>query len=225
MAKAKDTKQPDQAPKARKQADWEAIESDYRAGVLSLREMAAAHGVSHVAIKKHADRYGWTRDLSEKIKERANALVNSQAVTTQVNGAASASERLIIEANAQRIAQVRGEHRGDIQRLRTHGLNLLAELEQQTVAIEDLQKLGELLRSENEQGRDALNDLYHKIISTPGRVDAAKKVAETLRHAIGLEREAYGLDEPDQKPKPKPPALASIPPGGAGEAYRAWVHG
>jgi hypothetical protein len=34
--------------------DWERIEADYRAGLLSVREIAAAHGVSHTAIQKRA---------------------------------------------------------------------------------------------------------------------------------------------------------------------------
>ena len=34
--------------------DWEAIEGMYRAGLLSVREIARSHGVSHVAILKRA---------------------------------------------------------------------------------------------------------------------------------------------------------------------------
>lgn len=174
--------------------DWEAVEADYRAGVLSLREMAAAHSVSHVAIKKRADRERWTRDLSAKIKAKAEDLVNRAVVTTSVNSERAVTERQVIDANAERIAQVRGEHRGDIQRLRTLALGLLGELEGQSVGPALLEELGELLRKPDDKGVDKLNDLYQKIISTPSRIDSAKKVAETLRHAIGLEREAYGLD-------------------------------
>jgi hypothetical protein len=32
--------------------DWEAIESAYRAGVMSLREIASQHGISEGAIRK-----------------------------------------------------------------------------------------------------------------------------------------------------------------------------
>lgn len=68
--------------------------------------------------------------------------------------------------------------------------------------MEDLATLGELLRNPDEDGNDRRNDLYLKIISTPSRIDSAKKVAETLKHAITMEREAYGLDEkkPEQAP-------------------------
>ena len=41
--------------------DWAAIELDYRAGALSLREMAHKHGCSHSTIANFAGRHGWTR--------------------------------------------------------------------------------------------------------------------------------------------------------------------
>lgn len=181
-------------PEQKQPVDWEAVEADYRAGLLSLREMSASHNVSHVAIKKRADKLGWVKDLAAKIKARADELVNKQAVNRAVNDAATVNERQIIEANAERIAQVRGEHRSDIARVRTLGLTLLGELEGQSADPAMLEQLGELLHAPDDKGVDKLNELYRKIISTPGRVDSAKKVAEMLKTAIGLEREAYGLD-------------------------------
>src|SRR5690606_8989846 len=100
-------------------------------GILSLREICALHGnvVTEGAIRKRAKRDGWERDLQAKIKAKAEALVRKEAVRsegTQRTGE-SPSEREIIDANAARIAQVRGEHRGDISRARTLALQLLAE--------------------------------------------------------------------------------------------------
>jgi hypothetical protein len=43
--------------------DWERIELDYRAGVKTLRQIAAEHGITHGAINKRAKRDGWERDL------------------------------------------------------------------------------------------------------------------------------------------------------------------
>lgn len=42
--------------------DWEAIETAYRAGMMSLREIAAQHGISEGAIRKRAKRDDWSRD-------------------------------------------------------------------------------------------------------------------------------------------------------------------
>lgn len=47
-------------------------------------------------------------------------------------------------------------------------------------------------------GRDKLNELYNSIISLPERVKSAKALSETLKNLIGLERQAYGLDDAQQ---------------------------
>lgn len=47
--------------------DWRTIEAAYRAGSTSLRQMAAEHAISHVAIIKHARRRGWVRDKAFRI--------------------------------------------------------------------------------------------------------------------------------------------------------------
>ena len=104
--------------------DWERIEFDYRAGLLSSREIASAGGVSHTAINKRAKRLGWDRDLAVRIQTKADALVARRMVSDEVAAQRLATERQIIEASAERIAQVRGEHRGDIQRVRTLALSL-----------------------------------------------------------------------------------------------------
>ena len=46
----------------RRDIDWSAVESDYRAGLLSLRELAQKHCCSHSAIANFAGRNAWTRD-------------------------------------------------------------------------------------------------------------------------------------------------------------------
>ena len=184
--------------------DWEKIEADYRAGVLSLREIADANpGVNHVAIARRAKRDGWSRDLSAKIRAKADALVTDQAVTADVTPRRAISEREIIDANAQAIVSVRLSHRKDIQRSRRITMGLLEELEQQTGAdnVAMLEQMGELLRSEDDKGQDKLNDLYRKIISLPGRAKTMKDLGESLRVLVTLERQAFGLDDKDSKPQ------------------------
>lgn len=192
----------DSKPKPDRSAiDWERIEADYRAGLLSVREIAKAHGLTHGAINKRAKRDSWSRDLQARIAARAEELVSKRAVSAEVSKARLATDRQIIEANAERIAQVRSDHRVDIERVRTLGLTLLTELETQCADPQALADLGELMRKPDEKGLDRLNDLYRKIIDTPSRIDSAKKCVETIKTAITMEREAYGLDTtPDAPP-------------------------
>ncbi|MEK6346374.1 MAG: hypothetical protein V4764_02780 [Burkholderia sp.] len=179
--------------------DWERIEAEFRAGVLSLREIAKLHpGVSHMTIKRRADKEGWVQDLSAKIQAKAEDIVTRQAVTKDVTEKRAVTEREVIEANAERIAQVRGEHRVDISRARGLAMTLLAEVEAETGSLEHLQELGEVMYAPDERGRDRRNEIYMKIISSAGRIDSMKRLAETLRHLIALEREAYGLKDAEK---------------------------
>lgn len=178
-----------------KRPDWEAIESAYRAGVMSLREIASQHGITHGAINKRAKKEGWERSLKEKINQKAEALVSKREVSTKVSTEKTISERILIEANAEVIANVRMEHRGDIRRARELTNNLFDELSAECADVPALRKLGELMFSPDGNGRDKLNEIYHSIISLPERVKSAKALSETLKNLVGLERQAYGLDD------------------------------
>lgn len=173
--------------------DWEKIEADYRAGVLSVREMAAAAGVSHTAIQKRAKAQGWERDISAKVSAKADSLVAKRQVATEVATEKAISERQLIEANAQVIADVRMSHRGDIRRARSLTMTLLSELEATTIDNDLFAELGEMLRQPDHNGNDKLNEVYQKIIGLPSRVDSVKKLSEALKTLVGLEREAYGM--------------------------------
>ncbi|AXU94235.1 hypothetical protein CI789_02720 [Erwinia persicina] len=177
--------------------DWEAIESAYRAGLLSVREIASQQGVTHTAINKRAKRDGWERDLKAKIKAKADSLVSKREVSRLVSTEKAVSERQLIEASAEVIANVRMEHRGDIRRARNIANTLLAELEAECTDVAALEQLGDLLRREDDKGMDKLNDLYHKVISMPGRVKSMKDLSDTLKNLIGLERQAYDIGGPE----------------------------
>jgi len=185
----------------RKQVDWESVERDYSAGLLSLREIATKHGVSHQAIAKRASKGEWPRDLSAKINAKADELVDRSVVDSLVDSK-KASEKEIIEANAQAIVNVKLEHRGDIRKSKRIVNSLFDELELTTDNRELFEQLGELLRQESESGHDKLNDIYKKVISMPQRIDGVKKLTDALKTMIGLEREAYGITNLEQSNKP-----------------------
>mgnify|MGYP003442100569 FL=1 len=202
-------------PQDKAAPDWERIESDYRAGVLSLREIAAPFKVTEGAIRKRAKRDGWERDLNAKIHARAEALVRKAEVRSAVRNSPESvlSDRVIIEANAERIAQVKGEHRANAGRTRDLALSMLTELEAMTAEPGTFERLREILAGdpESEGMVKAMEDAFRRATGLPGRINSLKTLAEALRIAVALERESYGMD-------------AAIEPGKTGVVQGAVVY-
>ncbi|HCR0895017.1 TPA: hypothetical protein OMT60_004497 [Enterobacter hormaechei] len=174
--------------------DWEAIETAYRAGVMSLREIASQHGISEGAIRKRAKRDDWSRDLNAKIQQKAEDLVRKQEVRRTVRNESTLTERVQIEATAEVIATVRMEHRGDIRRARELTNTLFDELGAQCADVSALEQLGDIMFDPDDKGRDRLNEIYQKVISLPSRVKSMKDLSDSLKTLIGLEREAYSIE-------------------------------
>lgn len=191
----------------RKQIDWEAVERDYRAGVLSLREIGSAHGLTHGAIRKRAERDSWTRNLTARIEARAEALVSKAAVSTEVSKKQADTERVIVEANAEAIARIKLSHRTDIARSRDLAMRLMGELEAVTDQRGLFEQLGELLAAEGEDGNDRRAALYQKVIDLPARTTTMKALAETLKTLVSLERESYGMQKMDVGSECQAPSL------------------
>lgn len=179
--------------------DWAAMEPDWRAGLKSVLQLSKEHRVSRAAIIKHWNKAGVERDLAAKIRAKADALVARAVVTQAVTPNFNTSEKQIIESNADILANVRLIHRRDIQRNRILALNLMAELEQMTDDRNLFAKLGEFLSNPSADGNplviDKLIDAFYKVVSLPSRVDSVKKLADTLRVLIGLERQAFSIDD------------------------------
>jgi len=205
--------------------DWERIEQLYRAGVLSVREIAATCGVSHTAINKRAKAGGWDRNLKAKIHAKADALVSKAEVSTKVSTETLATERGIVEANAQVIAGIRMAHRTDIGRGRRLANKLLDELEGLTDNRDLFDKLGDLLRSEDDNGQDKRNDLYMKVIDLPARTKTMKELGETLKNLIALERQAYDLGSDGASPSDAPSSATSDDPIEAARIYQKLMSG
>lgn len=182
---------------ARKNIDWEAIERDYRAGLKTLRQIAEEHGITHGAVNKRAKAEGWARDLHAKIMAKAEEKVSKALVSAEVSKESKITEKQIVDAGAEAILQIRLGHRKDIAKARNITMSLFAELEA-ICGVENaelLSQLGELMRNPDENGQDKLNDLYRKLISLPGRAKTMKDLGDSLKTMIGLEREAFGIDQ------------------------------
>lgn len=175
---------------------------DYRAGVVPLRQLGRQYGVSAAALIKWAKRFGWSRDLRQKIDQKAQAKIDRAAVNAAVNGGVNAkrpcsdpTERQVIEANAEAIARVRLEHRDDLQRTRKLVHTLLSELEAATEQPEEFARLAGLRETSTVNGSPTeLTKAYHRAVSRSGRVSDLKALTEALKNLIALERQAWGLE-------------------------------
>lgn len=193
----------------RARADWDAIEPHYRAGVRSLRDIAEEFKVSNVAIVKHADKAGWTRNLAAKIQEKADAKVAAALVASEraESPAAKLTEAVRVEVESEVQARVRLSHRRDVTRMRSMVMNLLDELEIQTKSPETYETLCELVSgapdADDKAGRaraDRMQQAFDRALSLGGRTKTVKDLTDTVKTLIALERQAYGIDKNFEEP-------------------------
>ncbi len=151
----------------RKQVDWESVERDYSAGLLSLREIAAQYGVDESGIRYKAKRNGWTRDLSKKIEQRTEDKLRKDLLRSELRSENTISEKEVIEANAQVIVNIKLGHRTSIKKVNSLVESLLDEIE-------------------------TLNE-SKSVENLPMRVDVTKKLMDTLKTSIDKERQAFGI--------------------------------
>lgn len=175
--------------------DWEAVEREYRAGIRSLKHIGAEFGVSDAGIIKRAKKDGWERDLAAKIKAKAEALVSATVVSKEVSAQTKIAEKQVIEANAEMMASVIRSHHKALRRLGEIIDLLFERLEHELQGTELFEQLGDLIQSADEGGQDKLNDLYRKVIALPTQTDTAKKLAETMKTHIELERKVFKIEE------------------------------
>ena len=180
----------------RKAIDWEAIESDYVKDEMSLRQLAEKHGVGHNTIAKRVKKYNWVKDITDKVKQRADHLVSQKVKEISglgVQKGVQFQELSTIEANADHLAQIDWRHRTTI-------LNLH---ERNTKIAEMLDKIideNELLTLEVQQALDdgqlephQVNKALH-VLAIPSIVDTNKKLLESTKLQIELERKITKLD-------------------------------
>lgn len=188
----------------KREIDWGQIQNHYRAGLLSVREIAASQGISHTAIQNRAKTYKWERDLKAKVQVKANALVMRHEVASALASETGVSENLIVATNAKVIADIRMEHRTHITKIKNLTMTMLAQLEVETGSPELFEQLGEILIKTADEDRKEYQakrvEALNKALSLSNRINNLKALAESLKMLITLERQAYGIvDAPPEE--------------------------
>ena len=184
----------------KKQIDWDKIERDYRADVLSIAQISRESGAPSSTIRARAKRLGWSRNLTARIKSKADEIVNQDAIKNAVANI-QASEEQTIEENARLTAGVRLAHRKDISRARLATVTLLDDLEAM-IGQDGRESLAELLKALVDEGLIEERDstaiaAYKKATGLSQQIANMQKLADTMTKFVALERQAWNLDNLD----------------------------
>lgn len=195
---------------APRKIDYERIEPGWRAGLKSPAQLAAEYteetgvSVSHVAISKHFKKQDVPRDLSAKIRAKADAIVAASMVSGKVEPETKKRANQIVDDGAAVVATIRLSHRTDIQRSKRIANKLLEQLE--LLSLPDALPAG----ATPEQVQ-----LHRALIAETLKAHAAvlKQLVDTQRVVVGLEREAFGIAQmventPDGSPELTPERVA-----------------
>lgn len=105
----------------RQPIDWEAIEREYRAGQLSVREIGRRYSVTDGAIRQRAKREKWPRDLSDQVREE----VRSELLRSELR---SESSREAVRTAAARGVEIVRQHRAMLGKLFSDASRLQDEI-------------------------------------------------------------------------------------------------
>lgn len=184
--------------KRRARIDWEKAERLYRAGSMSLREIASELGCRHGAIIAKAKRNGWVRDTTVK----ANALArqrlltgDDKLVTTNTTAEVSTNSRGQVEAQADRIGAVTAGHLAAAARARGVVDGLLADLGFVAENRGAFQDMAEAVAIEGGTlGAAQRRAAMLAAVSISTHAATVDKLANALKTLVGIERRAYGMD-------------------------------
>lgn len=180
--------------------DWDAVERDYRTDKFTLRELAEKHGVTHTTISRRAEKLGWSKDLTEAIRQATNSKLVQQSVQQQCTSAHQSATETVLAA-AEINTQVILKHRTGLSRITAIKEKLLNQIEQAVDNMDDLDEIIEMVRREDDRGVDKANDALRKAMGRSALVDDLKKLAEVNEKVRKGEREAFNIgDAPPENP-------------------------
>lgn len=190
---------------AKNKIDWEALEREYRADVMSNVALAKKYSCAESSIRKRAKKYGWTKDLTKKVRERASAKLARVSVRTSN---AQEDEKAIEEAAQVTVNVVLG-HRQDLKQGRDICRLMLEELQDGTkhrVLIDEIVE-----QAADEEGwSDKARAAAQRAISLPSRSGVLRDLAQAMHKFQAMERTAFNIDENGQRADPLAELISAI---------------
>lgn len=156
--------------------DWDAVELDYRQGMMSVKEICLKHRVTESDLKNAAKTRGWTQTVLTP-EDEADVMAYAEQETPRypVDSLFSPED---VKKNALLTAgQVIRHHRNDVAKLRASSMKMLDSIDAY-IATGDI------------QGSGILKYLGAK----EGPSDLIEKISRTMTRYVALERQAYGME-------------------------------
>lgn len=181
------------------ESDWDAVEKDYRAGLLTDRQIGEKYGVSHASVHQQAKKRGWARNLVGRAIAKADEKLAKEELSKKLSSKGKvATERDLVETVSEVMFDAVLNQKSDIRRARSMVQRLWELVDAELDHPDELKQLGAMLAAPDEFGNDKLNDMYFAAIGLPQQIKNAKLLADALKVLIELERKVLRIDE--QKP-------------------------
>lgn len=154
---------------------------------MSVRQIAAAHGISDTLIRKRVKKEGWERDLSREVRSEVRAkLAKADAVQ-------GATDLAIVQAAAEKAARVIQDHRDLANKLRGAVVTLVDQLIDHSTRRAEIEEAIEEETKDDSSGQRRAAML--KAVSLNTHASIAGNLTLALKNLVFVERQAYGVDE------------------------------
>lgn len=175
------TPTPQDNTQRRKKTDWDAVERDYRATSLTLKELGIKYDCKPSAIANQAKRKGWQRDLTDAVKHATSARLIQVSVAEAVGAAVEAGSKSAAQAATD---AVMAQAEMNVRIITSHRRRLA-----------DLHDLVDSAKAKLEEVGETLVDVREAAVF----VQATANLAGATKTLIEQERKAFGLDEEGAK--------------------------
>lgn len=182
-----------------KKINWTNVEKQYKAGLMSISEIAREAGTVPGNIRYHAQKKGWERNLTQAVREKTRIKL-IESLAENFGGGQNAVDELnrltddaIVEQAARTQIQVLREHQKSIGHGHKLVMRMLDELDATTAYAGELQNL--ITSTISPQRQEAVR----RAVSLGSRSTILRDLSTAARQWVHLERQAFNI--PDERDK------------------------
>lgn len=185
---------------------------------IAAQSTQAGRKVSHVAIGKHAAKEGWKKaPLTARVRREVERKLAEAAITTVTKNGTPAAAKEIVDAAARQGVEVIRQHRKSIGSTLAIADSMIEELKGGTTDQADL-KAFVMQATEPAEGATAADaetlaqrrQRLMRMIGLQSRASILQVLSQSLRQVVGLERQAFNLNDQTATPDSIEARLANL---------------